>query len=148
MTVAENSSVELKLNELMSFANDHQLYEVSLEEEGIRISFKRSSLETQVLTAPEPLEEPIETERMEIIKSPIVGIFRRSEGKNRPPLVMEGNHVKPGDHVAIIECMKIPTEVSSFCDGEIREILVEDGKPVEYGQPLFKVVLSVDIRGS
>ena len=74
-----------------------------------------------------------------IVRSPMVGTFRRSVNKDRPPLVMVGNHIKPGDRLGVVECMKIPTDVVSFCAGEILTITVEDGQTVEYGQPLFTV---------
>ena len=70
----------------------------------------------------------------------MVGTFRRSVSKGRPPLIMLGNHIKPGDPLAVVECMKIPTDVVSYCAGEVKEILVEDGQPVEYGQPLFSIL--------
>ena len=50
---------------------------------------------------------------------------------------MEGNHVNPGERLGIVECMKIPTDVVSYCKGQVKKIVVEDGQPVEYGQPLF-----------
>ena len=63
----------------------------------------------------------------------------RSLSKDRPPVVMIGNHIKPGDRLGVVECMKIPTDVVSYAAGEILQIMVEDGQTVEYGQPLFTV---------
>jgi acetyl-CoA carboxylase biotin carboxyl carrier protein len=53
---------------------------------------------------------------------------------------MEGNHVKPGDKLGLVECMKIPNDVVSLAKGKVSKILVQDGQTVEYGQPLFSIV--------
>jgi acetyl-CoA carboxylase biotin carboxyl carrier protein len=54
-------------------------------------------------------------------------------------MVLDGDHVKPGDRVGVIQSMGIATEVISVVGGVIKKILVEDGQPVEYGQPLISV---------
>lgn len=140
-----NPLVETKLRELLGFAEKHGLREVAWQDNGLKIAFRRGykNGNSQVLEV-EPLgDAPKEVPPVEdfIVKAPMVGMFRRSLAKGRPPLVMEGNHIKPGDRVGIVECMKIPTDVISYTGGEIKKILVEDGQPVEYGQPLFAVAL-------
>lgn len=134
--------IEAKLKELLAFADKHGLMEMAWQENGTRIAFRRSASATvaELPAAPENDAEIDTPAAEEIIRSPMVGKFRRSMSKDRPPVVMIGNHIKPGDRVGVVECMKIPTDVVSFCAGEIREILVEDGQVVEYGQPLFKVI--------
>lgn len=139
-TVKEADSIEEKLEELLDFAEKNGLAELSWEEEGKKVSFRRSGSAPQeeIPTPGEIPAEPVDTDV--IIKSPMVGTFRRGGSKDRPPLVMEGNHVKPGDRLGIVDCMKIPTDVVSYCKGKIKKIMVEDGQAVEYGQPLFALI--------
>ncbi len=75
-----------------------------------------------------------------VVKSPMVGTFYRSSGPDAKPFVEIGQAVKAGETVCIIEAMKLLNEIESDRDGVIKEILVENGQPVEYGQPLFAIV--------
>ena len=72
-----------------------------------------------------------------VVKSPMVGTFYRSSAPGAKPLVELGQAVKAGETVCIIEAMKLMNEIEADQDGVIKEILVENGEPVEYGQPLF-----------
>lgn len=85
-------------------------------------------------TAPEE-----QAPRGNVIKSPIVGTFYASASPDKPPLVTVGDHVAKGDVVCIIESMKLMNEVNSEFSGTVTEILVENGKPVEFGQPLIRI---------
>lgn len=78
-------------------------------------------------------------ENCNVVKSPMVGTFYKKPSPDANPYVEVGQRVKKGDVLCIIEAMKLMNEIESEFDGEIIEILVEDGKPVEYGTPLFKV---------
>ena len=71
------------------------------------------------------------------IKSPMVGTFYRQSAPDAKPFVEVGQTVKAGETVCIIEAMKLLNEIEADRDGVIKEILVENGQPVEYGQPLF-----------
>jgi acetyl-CoA carboxylase biotin carboxyl carrier protein len=71
------------------------------------------------------------------IKSPMVGTFYRSSSPGAPAFVEVGSQVKEGDTVCIIEAMKILNEIEADKTGTVTQILVENGQPVEYGQPLF-----------
>jgi acetyl-CoA carboxylase biotin carboxyl carrier protein len=73
------------------------------------------------------------------IHSPIVGTYYRSPSPDSLPFVKEGDKVKPGDPLCIIEAMKLMNEIESEVSGTIVEILVENGQPVEYNQVLFRV---------
>ena len=73
------------------------------------------------------------------IRSNMVGTFHQADKANRPPFVMEGNHVLPGKKVGVIEAMKIMKDVTSNVKGKIVSVLVKDGQPVEYGQELFTI---------
>ncbi len=86
----------------------------------------------------EPSQEK-EEENVHYIRAPMVGTFYRAPAPGADPFVKEGDRVKKGDVVCIIEAMKIMNEIKSDVDGIIEEVLVENAHPVEYGQPLFKV---------
>ncbi len=73
------------------------------------------------------------------VLSPMVGTFYRSPSPDSPPFVSVGDHVDPGQTLCILEAMKLMNELESEVGGTIREILVENGEPVEYGQVLFRI---------
>lgn len=73
------------------------------------------------------------------VKSPMVGTFNRSSAPGSKPFVEVGTAVKTGETVCIIEAMKLLNEIEADRDGVIKAILVENGQPVEYGQPLFVI---------
>jgi acetyl-CoA carboxylase biotin carboxyl carrier protein len=75
-----------------------------------------------------------------IVKSPMVGTFYRASGPDAKPFVDVGQSVKAGETLCIIEAMKLLNEIESEFSGSIREILVQNGQAVEYGQPLFVIV--------
>lgn len=74
-----------------------------------------------------------------IVKSPMVGSFYRSSAPGSPPFVEIGAAVKEGDTLCIIEAMKLLNEIDADATGIITQILVENGQPVEFGQPLFVI---------
>ena len=74
-----------------------------------------------------------------VLKSPMVGTFYRSSSPGGAPFVEAGQVVKAADTVCIIEAMKLLNEIEAGADGVVKEILVENGQPVEYGQPLVVI---------
>jgi acetyl-CoA carboxylase biotin carboxyl carrier protein len=74
-----------------------------------------------------------------LLKSPMVGTFYRSANPNSPPFVEVGSQVKEGDTLCIIEAMKLMNEIEADKSGTVKAALVENGQPVEYGQPLFVI---------
>ncbi len=74
-----------------------------------------------------------------IVKSPMVGTFYRAGAPGAKPLVEVGQSVNEGDRLCIIEAMKLMNEIEADASGVIKAILVENGEPVEYGQPLFVI---------
>jgi len=73
------------------------------------------------------------------VTSPLVGTFYRSPSPESQPFVEVGTRIRPGQRVCIVEAMKLMNEIESEIEGTIVEILCENGKPVEYGQKLFRV---------
>jgi acetyl-CoA carboxylase biotin carboxyl carrier protein len=86
-----------------------------------------------------PVVAPVEPPAPEghVVKSPMVGTFYRSASPEAKAFVELGQAIKKGETVCIIEAMKLLNEIECDADGVIKEILVENGQPVEYGQPLF-----------
>jgi acetyl-CoA carboxylase biotin carboxyl carrier protein len=74
-----------------------------------------------------------------VVKSPMVGTFYRSSAPGAPAFVEVGQTVKEGDTLCIVEAMKLLNEIESDKSGVIRAVLVENGQPVEYGEPLFVI---------
>ena len=74
-----------------------------------------------------------------IVKSPMVGTFYRSASPGSDPFAEIGSVVKVGDTLCIVEAMKLLNEIESDCAGTVQAILVENGQPVEYGEPLFMI---------
>jgi acetyl-CoA carboxylase biotin carboxyl carrier protein len=135
------SETDDTLRDLIQFAKKANLEELVWKDDGVKIAFRRDPHVVAAPAASPAAEAASEEEKPteEIVRSPMVGTFRRGVSKDRPPMVMIGNHIKPGDRLGVVECMKIPTDVVSFAAGEIKQIMVDDGQTVEYGQPLFSV---------
>ena len=91
--------------------------------------------------APASLKEETEEAAKpgKIVESPLVGTFDAAPAEDAEPFVTVGSAVKKGQTLAIVEAMKLMNEIESDYDGTVAEILVENGQPVEYGQPLFRI---------
>lgn len=83
--------------------------------------------------------EKSESQTGNVVTSPLVGTFYAAPSQDLPPYVQVGDKVKKGQVLAIVEAMKLMNEIESDFDGEIVEIYVENGQPVEYGQKLFRI---------
>jgi acetyl-CoA carboxylase biotin carboxyl carrier protein len=88
--------------------------------------------------APVP-QEPEAAPEGQLVKAPMVGTLYRSPSPDAKPFVEVGQAVKKGDTVCIIEAMKLMNEIETDVAGVVKAILVENGQPVEYGQPLFVI---------
>ncbi|HEX2166839.1 MAG TPA: acetyl-CoA carboxylase biotin carboxyl carrier protein [Longimicrobiales bacterium] len=93
----------------------------------------------QAAPAAAPAEAPAPKSNLVDVKSPMVGTFYRAPAPDAPPYVEAGTTVTKGQTLCILEAMKLMNELECEVDGVIREILVEDTEPVEYGQVLFRV---------
>jgi acetyl-CoA carboxylase biotin carboxyl carrier protein len=83
--------------------------------------------------------EPEPAQEGQLVKAPMVGTFYRSPSPDAKPFVEVGQAVKKGDTVCIVEAMKLMNEIETDVAGVVKAILVENGQPVEYGQPLFVI---------
>ena len=89
-----------------------------------------------VVTALAAVEVPPEPEG-HVVKSPMVGTFYRSSAPGSKPFVEIGQNINAGETLCIIEAMKLLNEIEADQSGIVKKVLVENGQPVEYGQPLF-----------
>lgn len=155
-----------ELRELIALLRENGLAEFELEREGFRVRLRRegsSNYTSEVAPPPPPpatVETPVaqkpsaptvphpgaqaetaasEDSDLHIISSPIVGTFYRSPSPNADAFVKIGSNVEPESVVCIIEAMKLMNEIQAEASGEIVKIYVENGQPVEYGQPLFGI---------
>ena len=97
---------------------------------------KKSLKEEIVINNNNPAEEEIETSKA-VVKSPIVGTAYLSPEPGAKPFISVGKKIKKGETIMIVEAMKTMNHVPSTSDGVVKKILVNDGQPVEFGQPLI-----------
>ena len=154
-----------ELRELIALLHDNGLAELELERDNFRVRLRREGAfvsapyhvesapphaSRSASTAPAATSSPAhpgaqaetaasEDQDLHIIPSPIVGTFYRSPSPNADPFVKIGSSVAPETVVCIIEAMKLMNEIQSEMTGEVAKIYVENGQPVEYGQPLFGI---------
>ena len=86
-----------------------------------------------------PAGEPASGQEGHVVKAPMVGTFYRAPSPEAKPFVAVGQTVKTGETVCIIEAMKLMNEIETDASGVVKAVLVENGQPVEYGQPLFLI---------
>jgi acetyl-CoA carboxylase biotin carboxyl carrier protein len=115
--------------------------EVALPEASPKETRKEEFKSEKILPPAEDVETP--EEKLHVIKSPLVGTFYRAPAPGAPPFVEEGDIVSPGQVLCIIEALKVMNEIESDVRGKVVKILVENGQPVEYGQPLFLIDTNV-----
>ncbi len=140
-----------KIKELISAVSDSGLTDFDYEEGNMKIHLEKKKEQVQIQSvalsaAPEVKAVPAETVAEEatpegfIVESPLVGTYYQAPSADAEPFVRVGDTVKKGDVLAIVEAMKLMNEIESEIDGTIAEIYLSDEDPVEYGQPLFRIV--------
>ena len=125
-----------ELRRLCELMREEGLTELTVEEEGRRVTLRRAPVRE---AAPASQEAEPKVEEAELVRSPVVGTFWRRPAPGEAPFVEVGDRVQPGQVLCIVEAMKVMNEVRADRAGLIEEVLVEDGQPVEYGQPLFRL---------
>ncbi|MBM3278911.1 MAG: acetyl-CoA carboxylase biotin carboxyl carrier protein [Candidatus Handelsmanbacteria bacterium] len=110
---------------------------IRLRRLGTAIAPKRERARPQPL-APAPEAAPA-ADGLHLILAPMVGTFYRAPSPEADPFVRQGERIRPGQTICLIEAMKIMNEIEADLGGEVAEILVGNGEPVEYNQPLIKV---------
>ena len=148
-----------ELRELMQLVTEQGFTEFEFENENIRVRLSKAASYAPAANvaaavpagiSPQPHTGlPVQTdspsqaadpdEGLNKITSPIVGTFYRSPGPDKDPYVKEGSKVTPESVVCIVEAMKLMNEIQAEASGEIVRVYVENGEPVEFGQPLFGI---------
>jgi acetyl-CoA carboxylase biotin carboxyl carrier protein len=150
-----------EIKELIEFLVEKDIAEFELERGDVKIRIKRAQAamaangaasfqapatspaalpSVPLATAPVAAAPAHESEdAFDVIKSPIVGTFYEASSPGAPAFVKEGDTVAVGQVLCIVEAMKLMNEIESETAGQIEKILVANGQPVEYGQPLFKI---------
>jgi len=145
-----------ELQALAALVNEHGFTDFEFENENIRVRLSKMTAQADAspvaAAAPPPVQagaapasavapeaKPDEDASLHKITSPIVGTFYRSPGPEKEPYVSEGSNVSPETTVCIVEAMKLMNEIQAEVSGQIVKVYVENGQPVEYGQPLFGV---------
>ena len=145
-----------KLKKLIDLVQESGIGEIEITEGEEKVRISRSGIVTQTSLAPGPVATPptaaqptaaAEIPKEEapalpeghLLKSPMVGTFYRSATPGGPPFVDVGQSIAEGDTLCIIEAMKLLNEIEADKGGVIKAILVENGQPVEYGEPLFVI---------
>ena len=135
-----------KLRRLIELMKEHDLSEIDLKEADHHVRIKRGGEVIATTAAPavrqtaaEPALKPAADAGMLVIKSPMVGTFYKASGPDSAPFVKVGDRIGPEKTVCIVEAMKVFNEIPAGISGQVVAILVENGAPVEFGQPLIKV---------
>ena len=136
---------------MIGIMNENNLSEFEIEKDGFKIKLKKSSkqeLQDEVIITEQPLkstqakkktEDDSETLKLIEIKAPMVGTFYSAPSPESPPYVKRGDSIDLGQVICIIEAMKLMNEIKAEVKGKIRDIVVENGDPIEFGQTLFLV---------
>ncbi len=151
-----------QIQDLVKMVNKSNISELTIEEKDIKITIKQKE-DKYVTAAPmqalppmpampvaaapavsapaaaAPAVPPKVADNLITIKSPMIGTFYRKPAPDKPNFVEEGDEVRNGKVVCVIEAMKLFNEIESEVSGKVVKILVEDASPVEYDQPLFLV---------
>jgi acetyl-CoA carboxylase biotin carboxyl carrier protein len=157
-----------QIKQILELVREHELSEFEIEHDGLRLKIRKDVNGAHVVTLPAPASSVVvpagaaaalpaagpvaaasataaaadaaaEEIELAVVKSPIVGTFYRSSEPGAAPFVDIGTIVKKGQVLCIIEAMKLMNEIDSEYDGEVVNIYVENGQPVQYGERLFAI---------
>jgi acetyl-CoA carboxylase biotin carboxyl carrier protein len=154
-----------QIKQILDLVREHELSEFEIEHDGLRLKVRKDTNGAHIVTLPasttpavavpapasvtlQPAGEAAQAAadaladaeiELAVVKSPIVGTFYRSSEPGSPSFVDIGSTVKKGDVLCIIEAMKLMNEIDSEYDGEVVNVYVENGQPVQYGERLFAI---------
>ncbi|HRP90785.1 MAG TPA: acetyl-CoA carboxylase biotin carboxyl carrier protein [Edaphocola sp.] len=153
-----------QIQELIKTVNKSTVSELTIKDGEFEITIKQATTEAiampqmiqvapQAMAMPQATAAPVAAApaapaapadeapaaNQKVVKAPMIGTFYRSSSPDKPPFVSVGDEIKAGDIVCIVEAMKLFNEIESDIAGKIVKVLVDDGTPVEYDQPLFIV---------
>lgn len=142
-----------RIRRLVELMNEHELAEIDLRQADQRIRLRKGGEVIETTVAPRAAAAPAapatggsaapaappSDEGLLIVKSPMIGTFYVSSSPDSPPFVKVGDHVGPTSTICLIEAMKVFNEIPAEVSGKVVSVLVANGEPVEFGQPLFKI---------
>lgn len=140
-----------EIKEMIQLMNENSLTEIELEKDGLKIRLKKGASgmietfqEAPAAHAPSRHAEParpavVSPAPRAAILSPMVGTFYAAPAPDAPPFLQVGAQVEVGQVICIIEAMKLMNEIKSEVRGKVAEVLVNNGDPVEFNQPLFRL---------
>ena len=141
-----------ELKEIIAIFEQADISELDLERQGVKIRLKKPAetvetvqtvqLQPQGISqtaVPSRAEEKRSEEETIRIKAPIVGTFYRALGPDVSPFVEEGDEIREGQVICIIEAMKLMNEIKAEVNGTVKKVLIENGQAVEFGQPIFVI---------
>lgn len=139
-----------EIRSLLKLIDEFDVAEFELERDGVRLRIHRGGGASPperaapvVQEAPAAETVPVEPvpapENLHVFTAPMVGTYYSSSKPDADTFVQVGSTIREGDTLCIIEAMKIFNQIESDVDGQIVRILVENGQPVEYGEPLFEI---------
>ena len=148
-TAEKESPILKEVKQLYSFMQDNSLDTIEYDQNGLYLRLVKAkpamvpvpvnvgAAAASVGGAAAPV--PAQEQYKEVIKSPLMGIFFRGSTPSAPPFVKEGATVKKGDVICLIEAMKVFNEVRADFNCVVQKVLVENGKPIKQGDPLFAI---------
>lgn len=148
-----------EIKEVLQLMKDFDVSEFELEKEGLKVRLKKRGIAAapenyteMTVTRPAMPSLPAQAQPAAgvsapaaavddgiMVKSPMVGTFYTAPSPDQPPYVAAGKKVKEGDVLCIIEAMKLMNEIKAEISGTVVEVMVANGRPVEFDQPLFKI---------
>ncbi len=146
----KESPILTEVKQLYSFMQDNHLDTIEYDQKGLYVRLVKSK--PAVVPVPVAVGAgaamaggeagvaiPTQEQYKEVLKAPLMGIFFRGSTPSAPPFVKEGAQVKKGDVICLIEAMKVFNEMRAEFPCVIKKVLVENGKPVKQGEPLFAI---------
>ncbi len=148
-----------QLKKLLELMHQNQLTELEFEEAGLKVRLRKGhdappgvaivhamphgatgpASAANLQNPPMPMGATRVDSDLVDVKSPLVGTYYRSPKPDLPAFVEVGTQVKPETTLCVVEAMKVMNEIKAEMEGEVREVLVQNGMPVEFGQPLFRI---------
>ena len=145
-----------EIKEILQLMQENNLSEIEIEKDGLKIKMRKDAggravvsgagespvvipMPTAIVAPTAAAAGPVADTNVETVKSPMVGTFYASPAPDQPPFVAVGSPVKDGDVLCIVEAMKLMNEIKAEVSGTVTEVLVKNGQPIEFDQPLFKV---------
>lgn len=144
----KESAILKDVKQLYSFMQDNNLETIEYDQKGLYVRLVKAkpamvpvpvNVGAAASVGGNTVAAPVQEQYKEVLKAPLMGIFFRGSTPSAPPFVKEGATVKKGDVICLIEAMKVFNEMRADYTCVVKKVLVENGKPVKQGEPLFAI---------